>query len=68
MNQIEIKELIDRNNAIMESLITPNKFTLNNTVAELLQENARLQKMCKHEYENGYCIYCYMSDPKNTEE
>ncbi len=68
MNQVEIKEQIDRNNAIMESLITPNKFTLNNTVASLLQENSRLQSMCKHEYENGYCIYCYKNDPNHKED
>ena len=26
---------------------------------KLLEENEKLQSQCEHEYENGYCIYCY---------
>lgn len=55
----EIKQKIDENNTIIESLLTPNQFTLNNTVAQLLKENSELQKECFHEYEDGYCKYCY---------
>lgn len=59
---IDIKNKIDENNKIIESLITPNIFTLNNTVSQLLSENERLQKQCKHEFRDGYCIYCYKED------
>ena len=55
----EIKKLIDENNKLIEQSLTPNIWTLNNSVAELLEENKRLQKECSHEYENGACIYCY---------
>lgn len=53
-----IKEKINENNKFIESLLTPNQFTLNNTIAKLLKENSDLQKHCKHQFVNGYCIYC----------
>ena len=59
---IDIKNKIDENNKIIESLITPNIFTLNNTVSQLLSENERLQKQCRHEFRDGYCIYCYKEE------
>ena len=43
MNGLEIKEKIDKNNKLIESLLTPNQFTLNNTVKDLLKENDELQ-------------------------
>jgi hypothetical protein len=58
MRQLEIKKRIDENNKIIESLMTPNVFTLNNTIAKLLAENKKLQEECEHVFENGYCIYC----------
>lgn len=61
----DIKARIDYNNQMIESLLSPNKFTLNNTVAQLLRENEDLQKQCKHNYQEGYCIYCYKEEPKN---
>jgi hypothetical protein len=57
-----IKEQIDRNNKLIEQFLTPNQFTLNNTVAQLLKENTQLQQQCQHEFEEGYCIYCYKSE------
>ena len=39
MTQLEIKEKIDANNKVIESLLNPNMFTLNNTIKELLKEN-----------------------------
>ena len=66
MRGLDIKERIDFNNKLIESLMTPNIFTLNNTVAELIEENRELQNICKHEFENGYCIYCYKA--KEVEE
>lgn len=56
---IDIKKKIDENNKIIEALITPNIFTLNNTVSQLLSENEKLQRQCSHKFRNGYCIYCY---------
>lgn len=56
---IDIKNKIDENNKIIESLLTPNVFTLNNTVSQLLKENKQLQEQCQHEFRDGYCIYCY---------
>lgn len=54
----EIREKIDINNNLIESLLTPNQFTLNNTVSKLLAENRKLQDLCTHKFEDGYCIYC----------
>ena len=59
MTNLEIKQKIDENNSIIEQLVTPNKFTLNNTVAKLLEENKKLQEQCHHSFINGYCEYCY---------
>lgn len=59
---IEIKQKIDSNNEIIQSLLTPNIFTLNNTVSQLLAENEKLQRECHHEFKDGYCIYCYMEE------
>ena len=61
MRGIEIKEQIDHNNRIIEDVMSPNKFTLNNTIAALLQENSKLQQQCEHDFEEGFCIYCYKS-------
>ena len=54
----DIRKKIDENNKIIEHLLTPNQFTLNNTVSKLLAENRELQNKCAHVYENGYCIFC----------
>ena len=32
MTNLEIKQRIDENNSIIEQLVTPNKFTLNNVI------------------------------------
>lgn len=37
-----IKEKIDKNNELIEKIMSPNVFTLNNTVAKLLKENEEL--------------------------
>ena len=44
MNGLEIRKAIDENNKIIQSLFTPNSFTLNNTIAQLLEENKKLQE------------------------
>lgn len=62
MERMLIKKKIDKNNEMIERLMSPNIFTLNNTVAELLKENAELQEQCDHEFEDGYCHYCYKEE------
>lgn len=64
MNGSQIKAKIDYNNQLIEELLSPNKFTLNNTVAKLLKENEELQKQCEHSYVDGFCIYCYKEEPQ----
>lgn len=59
MDRQMIKNKIDENNKIIEAIMTPNVFTLNNKIAELLKENAELQSHCDHDFERGYCKYCY---------
>lgn len=59
---LDIKRQIDLNNELISQALKPNQFTLNNTVASLLLEIDSLQKQCPHEYEDGYCIYCYKSE------
>lgn len=62
MTNLEIKEQIDANNKIIEKLLNPNMFTLNNTVRNLLDENAQLQAQCTHNFVDGYCEYCYKGE------
>lgn len=59
---IAIKKQIDLNNELIEQALSPNLWTLNNTVANLLKENERLQKECTHQFEEGFCIFCYKSE------
>lgn len=62
MTNLEIKNKIDANNKVIESILSPSEFTLNNTVMNLLQENAELQKQCQHNYVDGFCEYCYKEE------
>ncbi len=62
MTGIDIKNKIDENNKVIENILSPNVFTLNNTVSQLLEENKRLQRQCRHKFEGKYCIYCYKED------
>lgn len=62
MTKEEIKNRIDFNNNLIENMVSPNIFTLNNSVLELLRENEKLQDQCPHEFEDGFCKYCYRSE------
>ena len=42
MTGFDIKQKIDENNRLIEQMLSPNIFTLNNTVAKLLRENDSL--------------------------
>lgn len=54
----QIREKINQNNSIMQSLFDPTQFTLNERVRELQLENFALQEQCHHEYVDGVCIHC----------
>ena len=62
MTNLEIKQKIDANNKLIETLLNPSMFTLNNTVKDLLKENDDLQAQCTHNFVDGYCEYCYMEE------
>lgn len=62
MTPLEIHKKIDSNNRLIKQLITPNVFTLNNTVSDLLKENKELQKQCPHCFVDGYCEFCYKGE------
>lgn len=64
MTNLEIKEKIDANNKLIETLLNPSMFTLNNTIKDLLAENAALQAQCTHNFVDGYCEYCMMEENK----
>lgn len=56
----EIKKKIDYNNNLIEGLMDPCTFTLNEAICKLMKENDTLRAQCTHEYnEDGICIYCY---------
>ena len=59
MTNIEIKNKIDFLNRQIEECLSPNIFTLNNTVLSLQKEIDSLQRSCDHVYQDGYCLYCY---------
>ena len=62
MTQLEIRKAIDANNKIIDTLLTPNQFVLNNEVARLLRENKNYQSQCQHHFVDGYCEYCDMEE------
>ena len=65
MTQLEINKEINENNRLIESLMQPNIFTLNNSVATLLKRNQELQRLCEHHYVDGFCEYCYKAEDAN---
>lgn len=67
MTNLEIKQKIDANNEIIQTLLNPSQFTLNNTIRELLEENSSLQKNCNHNFVEGFCEYCYLQETSEDE-
>lgn len=55
----KIKLEINNNNRLIEEAMAPASFILNKEVSALLSRNRELQEECPHEFNEGYCIYCY---------
>jgi hypothetical protein len=64
MTQLQIKEEIDKNSLMIETLTDPTQFTLNCVVRDLLARNYELQCQCEHSFVDGVCEYCYMTEEK----
>lgn len=58
MTNEERKEKINELNSMIQSVLMPNVFTLNNTVLKIQKEIDQLQSECSHEYDEGYCNFC----------
>lgn len=67
MTPMEIHKKIVENNKTIQDLFSPNIFTLNNMVSDLLKENAALQAQCPHKFVDGYCEYCLLEEPKHND-
>lgn len=59
MTGAEIKAKIEKNSELIEGLMDPSAFALNQAIVALNEENAHLAEICPHEYVDGYCIYCH---------
>ncbi len=56
MSGQEIRDQINKNNErIRRALKT---FVLTDEINELMEDNANLRRICKHEFEHGYCKFC----------
>lgn len=62
MTNEEIREQINANNILIETLMDPTSFTLNIVVKDLLAKNAELQAKCTHNFVDGVCEYCDMEE------
>lgn len=58
MNNEEIRKKILFNNEQINKLLDPSVFILQPEVQKLMEENAYLQTLCEHVYENGVCTIC----------
>lgn len=57
----QIKVLIDKTMvSIKEELFQPGTFILNHEMKEKMEQIAILQEQCPHQFEGGFCIYCYL--------
>lgn len=60
----QIKNQIDEYNRQIELLLSPNQFTLNNAIVDITNKISQLQQNCPHEFEDGYCNWCYKQEEK----
>lgn len=63
MTNEEIRAKIDSNNKEIEEAMSTVRFTLDKRINALLEENFNLRQQCKHEFKDGYCIYCDAIQP-----
>ena len=68
MTNQEIRAKINSNNKEIEESMSVVHFTLNKRINELLEENHHLRQQCKHEFKDGYCIYCDTIDTNFAKE
>ena len=66
MTGLQIKAAIDQLNSLMETLLNPSVFTVNNEVIALTKEIETLQNQCPHSFVEGYCEYCYKREGENN--
>ena len=55
-------ELVELPEAVFPPAFVFSKFTLNNIISDALAENRKLQKICIHNFVDGYCEYCDMEE------
>jgi hypothetical protein len=60
MDGPEIRQRINEINAEIFDLI--GKFVLTDQIKKLAREKGELQAHCQHQFENGLCIYCDLSE------
>ena len=60
MNGPDIRFTLEKNNKRIEELL--RTFVLTDEINKLLQENDNLRNHCPHEFENGNCIFCGLSE------
>ena len=62
----DIREKIDKNNAIIQENMNLGQFVLNGTVYEKMKENLYLQSICAHQFKDGNCIWCDFEEKNNV--
>ena len=65
MSNEEIAKKIRQNNDLIQNLLSPNIFTLNNSISNLIRENQELQAQCTHHFVEGYCEFCLKEENRN---
>lgn len=67
MSPLEIQEKVTFNNKLIQDMLNPSQFVLNNKIRDLLKENENFQKQCPHHFVNGYCEFCFMEEPNKND-
>ena len=60
MDGQEIRQKIDDINFQIKEIL--NKFVLTEEIKKLAREKGALQAICSHEFKDGFCIYCDVSE------
>ena len=58
MTKDEIRNKVLFNEAKIKELLDPSVFILQPEVQVLMEDNAYLRSICKHEFVNGVCTIC----------